>query len=260
MLGVFGSLAGQAFALSDENRPEYQQEYDAYLQDLEVIAQTGKAPANPDLEADLAKMSSNDKILLTTSAIVSSSSSLSSPLSLSSSSSSSSEPLKEEILAENDAQILNKVEIIRVPEEFQEEYADIYREEKGILKTPSLVKDTKKLSDKEAKVSEHQNPFQDKNNVKNVEDASDDSMFNAYFNPFSQPYVAGGSEQSSKPTEGASQSKEVSDNSSSSTSSSSFSSFSSRSNSSSSRASSQSRRNRKLTSSPIGVKNSMFVR
>ena len=93
------TLTMQAFALSSENRPEYQREYDAYLQDLEVISQTGKAPVNPILEADLAKMSSNEKILLT-----------------------APQSADKRIYAQENAKILNRVEIIRVPEEFQEEY------------------------------------------------------------------------------------------------------------------------------------------
>ena len=46
------------------NTPTYQKEYDAYLQDLNAIAQSGKAPYRLDLEKDLSAMDSEDKIEL----------------------------------------------------------------------------------------------------------------------------------------------------------------------------------------------------
>ena len=130
-----------AWALSDENRPAYQKEYDAYLQDLEIIAETGKAPENPILEADLAKMNSNQKILLTA-------------------------PKKDKSMrvAQNEgARIVDSVEIIRVPEEFQKDYADVYQEEKTIS-AQSLVEsqraEQRALIEAESdKITNHLNPF-----------------------------------------------------------------------------------------------------
>ena len=42
--------------------PEYKQKYTDYVHDLKIIAQTGKAPDNPRVLKDLAKMNSNDRI------------------------------------------------------------------------------------------------------------------------------------------------------------------------------------------------------
>lgn len=42
--------------------PKYKQEYDAYVKDLKVIAETGKAPTNPELEKDLEKLNSEDRL------------------------------------------------------------------------------------------------------------------------------------------------------------------------------------------------------
>lgn len=44
--------------------PEYKQKYDDYINDLKVIAETGKAPENKRLNDDLAKMNSNDRIIV----------------------------------------------------------------------------------------------------------------------------------------------------------------------------------------------------
>jgi len=65
VIAVLTVMVDIAWALSEDGRPEYKKEYDAYMQDLEVIAQTGRAPRNIKLEDDLAKMSSDAKILLT---------------------------------------------------------------------------------------------------------------------------------------------------------------------------------------------------
>ena len=48
---------------SDET-PKYKQEYDAYLKDLEVIAQTGVAPKNYELQNDLAAFSDDKRFTL----------------------------------------------------------------------------------------------------------------------------------------------------------------------------------------------------
>jgi len=137
-------LAGgsSAFALSDENRPEYQKEFDAYLKDLNVIEQTGKAPRNRILESDLAKMSSNQKILLNV-----------------------PRHNKNQVhLAQNEgAKIVNSVEIIRVPEEFRKDYAEVYHEEKTIS-AQSLVEDERAaqremIANDADKITNHLNPF-----------------------------------------------------------------------------------------------------
>ncbi len=141
-LAFVGSSA--VAALSDENRPAYQKEFDAYVKDLEVIAQTGKAPENPILEADLAKMSSDQKILLTASR-----------------QKDADAPLQ---LAQNDgAKIVNSVEIIRVPEEFRKEYADVYKEEKTIsaqsLVESQRVNQQAMINHEPDKITNHLNPF-----------------------------------------------------------------------------------------------------
>ena len=124
-MGLLLGSSSVALALSDENRPEYQKEYDAYLRDLEVIARTGKAPANPDLDADLAKMNSNNKIMLTA----------------------PQKKASNELLfvQNNDAQIMSSVEVIRVPEEFRDEYHEVYKEEKKTISTQSFVEADQKL-------------------------------------------------------------------------------------------------------------------
>lgn len=45
--------------------PEYKQKYEDYLNSLREIKETGKALDNPRLEADLAKMNSDEKIVIT---------------------------------------------------------------------------------------------------------------------------------------------------------------------------------------------------
>lgn len=44
--------------------PEYKQKYDDYINDLKIIAETGKSPENKRLAEDLAKMNSNDRIIV----------------------------------------------------------------------------------------------------------------------------------------------------------------------------------------------------
>ena len=46
----------------ESSMPKYKQEYDAYVKDLNVIAETGQAPANPELEKDLEKLNSEDRL------------------------------------------------------------------------------------------------------------------------------------------------------------------------------------------------------
>lgn len=131
-----------AAVFAEDNRPEYQREYEAYLNDLQVIAETGAAPRNEGLEADLAKMDSDKRILLTAPA---------------------GQGVK---TAQNSAKIVNSVEIIRIPEEFRQEYADVYKEEKKTISAHSLsVEQNKKrlqyLEETPAqKVAGHINPFQ----------------------------------------------------------------------------------------------------
>lgn len=177
LAGVILMSGNFAWALSDENRPAYQQEYDAYLQDLEVIAETGKAPENHILKADLAKMNSNQKILLTASK--------------------KDETLK---VAQNDgARIVDSVEIIRVPEEFQKDYVDVYQEEKTIS-AQSLVEtqraEQKAIISRESdKITNHLNPFRflkevklssEPTKIKKVDKKEEinDPMAKAYFGGF----------------------------------------------------------------------------
>lgn len=177
-----------AFALSDDNRPEYQKEYEAYMRDLGVIAQTGKAPKNIKLEADLAKMDSNEKIRLTV-----------------------HEPVKtSEIkvrmpnsvrLAQLDskAEIVNTVEVIRIPEEFKKEYASLYEE---AISAQDLAEQQnfqrKRIIDEDAmKIADHINPFRFLKEVKlsplpgeyGTKELPLNPMVNAYFNQFGRPYV-----------------------------------------------------------------------
>lgn len=185
-MGLLLASCPTAMALSDENRPEYQKEYDAYLRDLSVIAQYGKAPDNPDLNADLAKMNSNDKIMLTA-------------------------PQKrasaEIILAQNEgAQIVNSVEIIRVPEEFREEYHEVYKEETKTISTQSLVEANKMLKKGIAEnpqvldIADHINPFRFlaevplspiKGEKQQAAKVAENPMVDAYFNQFGRPYSGG---------------------------------------------------------------------
>ena len=44
--------------------PDYKQKYDAYVNDLKIIAETGKAPENKQLQQDLAKMNSNERFVV----------------------------------------------------------------------------------------------------------------------------------------------------------------------------------------------------
>ena len=171
----------QVWALSNENRPEYQKEFDAYLRDLDVISQTGKAPKNQSLEADLAKMSSNEKILLTA-------------------------PSKMQVngkFAQSNAEIMDSVEVIRVPEEFRQEYADVYKEENKTISAQSLVEAQrevhKKISGDGAalKVATHLNPFRFLKEIPLTPLPQEydtiqlplNPMVSAYFNQFGRPYA-----------------------------------------------------------------------
>ena len=181
-MGLLLGSSSVALALSDENRPEYQKEYDAYLRDLEVIARTGKAPVNPDLDADLAKMNSNNKIMLTA-------------------------PQKkasaELLLVQNsDAQIMDSVEVIRVPEEFRDEYHEVYKEEKKTISTQSFVEADQKLkktiaeNPKVIDIADHVNPFRFLAEVplsplkkeKVVVTEAANPLVGAYFNQYGRPY------------------------------------------------------------------------
>ena len=184
LIASFLLLTKTAYALSDQNRPEYKKEFDAYLSDLAIIAQTGKAPKNIILEEDLAKMSSNERIQLTVP---------------------KKKPLDDSMMfAQNqDAQIVNSVEIIRVPKEFQKEYADVYQEEKQTISAQSLI-DTETLSQNQEdmlaiKIANHINPFRFlreveltplPSEVKTTATQSNDPMVNAYFNQLRRPYVS----------------------------------------------------------------------
>jgi len=183
VIAVLTVMVDIAWALSEDGRPEYKKEYDAYMQDLEVIAQTGRAPRNIKLEDDLAKMSSDAKILLTA-------------------------PLNSQIphinLAENDVEIINSVEIIRVPEEFRKHYADVYKEEAKTISAHSLVDvqdDMRKnamIEDMTMKIADHINPFRFLKEVElsklsgeyGKDDLPINPMVGAYFNQLGRPYVA----------------------------------------------------------------------
>ena len=138
---------GEVLALSDDNRPDYQKEYDAYLRDLAVIAETGRAPENPDLEADLQKMSSNDKILLNVKKKVSNS------------------LIFAQNIPESRARIVDSVEIIRVPEEFRSQYDDSAAEKNKLLSTQDVA-DAQRNVQRDfiegvttKAVAKHENPF-----------------------------------------------------------------------------------------------------
>ena len=187
LTAVILMTTGRVWALSDENRPEYQKEFDAYLRDLDAISQTGKALKNPSLEADLAKMNSDEKILLTA-------------------------PSKNESkvqFAQNKAEIMNSVEAIRVPEEFRQEYADVYKEENQTISAQSLVDVQREvhkkisLDNSALKVAAHINPFRFLKEIPltpapreyNTIELPLNPMVGAYFNQFGRPYVAGSTDE-----------------------------------------------------------------
>ena len=184
-------------AVETENRPEYQKEYEAYMHDLAVIAQTGKAPENPNLAADLAKMSSDKKIRLTAvtdnePVLFSARMQRLAPMAFAQMSS--------------EAEIVNRVEIIRVPEEFRKQYSDVYGEQKEMISTQDVAnvqRDMRQLAAKDEKaalIATHINPFRFLKEIpltplkQEVETArrSYNPMVDAYFNQFGRPYVAGG--------------------------------------------------------------------
>ena len=152
-------LSESALALSEDSRPDYQKEYDAYLQDLLFIEQKGYAPKNSVLDDDLAKMNSEERIRLTHPASHSFYKNSSNQLKL------AENDTDKEQAQKSNAEVVDRVEIIRVPEEFREKYADVYAEETKHISTQSLVKQQdenrqKALEDEELlKIAEHDNPF-----------------------------------------------------------------------------------------------------
>ena len=44
-------------------KPKFQQAYDDYLKDLEIIAETGRAADNPELYKDLLEMNSEEEVV-----------------------------------------------------------------------------------------------------------------------------------------------------------------------------------------------------
>ena len=47
--------------LDTHDKPDYKEKYDKYLDDLEIIGETGKIPNNPELNSDLMNMNSDKK-------------------------------------------------------------------------------------------------------------------------------------------------------------------------------------------------------
>lgn len=47
--------------LNNHEKPDYKEKYDDYLNDLKIIGETGKIPDNPELNADLKNMNSDEK-------------------------------------------------------------------------------------------------------------------------------------------------------------------------------------------------------
>lgn len=182
LLMIGGILtAGQVLAQETEGRPEYQKEYESYLRDLDILAQTGKAPENPDLEADLRKMNSDEKILLTAP---------------------DKEARRRLFFAQSSAEIVDSVEIIRVPKEFRRQYKDVYKEEKKEISTQSVAEEQQNIKKKilidesAMKVAGHQNPFRFLKEVPlsplrgeyGTKELPLNPMVDAYFNQFGRPY------------------------------------------------------------------------
>lgn len=199
-------VAENALALSDDNRPDYQKEYDAYLHDLQIIEQKGYAPKNPILEGDLAKMSSEDRIRLTPSLselrkrkINQSSSETDNGMDVLLQMAENEENAVQD--AKSDTKIVRQVEIIRVPEEFREQYADVYEEETKHISTQKIVEQQemerqKMLENEEAlKIADHDNPFRllneqslDPEKAVKQKKQKEDSLTDAYFQ-HSRAYV-----------------------------------------------------------------------
>lgn len=195
MLEIFCLIVSFAVRAED-NRPEYQKEYESYMRDLKIIAQTGKAPKNPELEADLAKMDSEEKICLTAAKaeniVVGNRAEI--------------QPLVFAQLEDAErAEIVNRVEIIRVPEEFRQQYADVYKEENETISAQSLAERQSSMQkemiidDSTAKVAAHLNPFRFLKETKlsplpgeyGTKELPLNPMVNAYFNQFGRPYAPG---------------------------------------------------------------------
>ena len=146
LLGI-SMFARAASALSDDNRPDYQKEYDAYLKDLEVIAETGQAPKNLDLEADLRKMDSNEKILLNVEKKA------------------ANAVYYAQNSTSNKATIVDRVELVRIPKEYREKYDGLSQKNEAKLSTQDVAEDQmnaeKNLIDEVSskQVAHHQNPF-----------------------------------------------------------------------------------------------------
>ena len=109
------NLDSSAPVTKEEETPKYKQEYEAYLKDLNVIAQTGKAPHNSDLEADLSTMSDDIRLEVSEEGKISPHSSneeLINPMAFA-----QVLPTQAPLNVNTEAQIIDKVEVINIPED-----------------------------------------------------------------------------------------------------------------------------------------------
>ena len=111
------NLDSSAPVTKEEETPKYKQEYDAYLKDLSVIAQTGKAPYNGDLEADLSTLSDDTRLEVSEEGKISPHSSneeLINPMALA-----QVLPAQTPANVSTEAKIIDSVEVINLPETLQ---------------------------------------------------------------------------------------------------------------------------------------------
>lgn len=99
---------------NDEETPKYKQEYNAYLEDLNTIAQTGQAPKNIDLENDLSALSNDARLDVNDNGIISPQTNkqeLINPMAFA-----QVLPTQQALSVTSDAEIIDSVEVINLPE------------------------------------------------------------------------------------------------------------------------------------------------
>lgn len=161
---------------SAENTPKYKQEYDAYLQDLNSIALTGKAPNNPELNKDLSALSNDTRINVNNSGMFE-------PQSFNKYDNTSftlvqNMPDRQPALVSSDAKIIDTVEVLNIPKSLKKQKNSV---DSSNVVPPST--EYKNNTDEVTNVSS-------KNDEQNVDENLNNSAQNVVIDSITSPEVA----------------------------------------------------------------------